>query len=95
MAKVLLSCIGGWVSEIGIIFCLFDRRTEGETIRFGEVWESNQTFREEVDDGFLPKAARRETEKEIGKTNGKVWKSVVFTVILQGGSEREKESQRR
>ena len=48
MAKVMLSCIGGWVSEIGIIFCLFDRRTERETIRFGEVWESNQTFGEKV-----------------------------------------------
>lgn len=95
MAKVMLSCIGSWVSEIGIIFCLFDRRTERETIRFGEVWESNQTFGEKVDGRFLSKTARRETEKEIGKTDGNVWKSVVFAVILQGESEREKESQRR
>lgn len=48
-----------------------------------------------MDGGFLSKTARRETEKEIGKTDGNVWKSIVFIVILQGESEREKESQRK
>ncbi len=62
---------------------------------FREIWGKTVTFTKKMGDRILSKTARRETEKEIGKTDGNVWKSIVFIVILQGESEREKESQRR